>query len=132
MNPILAKLLTLLAQPAIPWIGGIAVAAGATALTGWLLKRRSTAALAGAVPVLEDVAKAELDVLAKDIANPKAIPADALKAAGDAVKADAGQLVQTAKAEIDNLANPNPPTTAVAPGGASVNLPSQTQSGGPK
>lgn len=123
MSSLLLKLLPLLA-PAVPYLVGLGVTAAGVALTAWLLKRRATAQLAGAVPVLEDLANAEAKVIASDLGDPKKIPADALKAAGDVLKADAGQLVTTAKAELDTLANPNPATTADV-GNATVNLPPQ-------
>jgi hypothetical protein len=101
---------------AIPYIIPGAVAAGGTWLIMTLRKNPKTAPLAAGVLAAEDA----LDAAAKAApGGPKA----ALTAAEEAIKADKGELVDAAKAEIDALAGTMAPTSAVTPSGASVNLP---------
>jgi hypothetical protein len=114
-----------LAIGALPYLGGLAVGALATWAIAKLRANRKTAALAEAVIAAQDVANAELKVIADDIKTPGKIPGDALKAAGAALAADRADLIAAAKEEIDVLANPTPAATADV-GNASVNMPSPT------
>jgi hypothetical protein len=121
MTPFESALLTF----GLPFVAGLAtreIGQLASALIKKLQSSPKTAPLAEGVLAAEDAFDAAVTAAVKDVANPKAIPGDVLKAAGDALKADEVELLTAAKAEVDALTTTTT-TTVTTSGGATVNLP---------
>lgn len=115
-----------LVQAALPFAAGLigreVINLGSKLIT-FLAKSPKTAALEPVVRVLEDATKAAINAAEDSYSKgPATCALAALKAAEAVVVAEQQNLLDAAEAEAAGLLG-TPKTTAVAPGGASVNMP---------
>lgn len=112
---------------AAPYLAGL-LTRETLSLGAWAIKKLradpKTAPLAEGVVALEDMATAAVGAAAGSYAQgPEKMAQAAGKAAEGALLKDAPSLAAAAEAEITALAGEKTGGTAVAPGGATVNLP---------